>query len=435
MPLSVAPTATWLSFLSLLAPLAIFLGTIQLRLRERRRLTLIVIAVAVVSAFLGLVQFGQGPGSSLRFFAVTNINDAVGFFANRNHFAALLYTSLLFAAAWAIDFAFKNASWDNLKRFTPVTVVALTASFLVVIVLLAAEGMARSRAGIILSIVALAGIFALASTDRRNTGGLAGAGVGKLLFAAIGLALLLVVEFGLYRIANRFSDPLEGARTVFAHNTIRAALAFMPFGAGLGTFVPVYAMFERPVDTLANVYANHAHDDVLEWWLETGVVGIAMMAFFVFGLVTISLKIWRHPPDQASNLDCLLMRAATIVVGLLIAHSIVDYPLRTDAMMAVFALSCAMMIEPLSGQEAADLRLDDVHGAVRRKNQFREPSSKPPIRPIPSQGPPQPAFPTTQARKRWGEDVDWPEEWRDRTERSAAVGDASAVDTPSDSEE
>ena len=46
----------------------------------------------------------------------------------------------------------------------------------------------------------------------------------------------------------------------------------MPVGAGLGTFVPVYAMFEKP-EQVSLFYVNRAHNDVLELWLETGVAG------------------------------------------------------------------------------------------------------------------------------------------------------------------
>ncbi len=49
LPISVAPSATWLSALSLLPPLAIFLGVIQLSYRERRWLSLIFIGAGVVT--------------------------------------------------------------------------------------------------------------------------------------------------------------------------------------------------------------------------------------------------------------------------------------------------------------------------------------------------------------------------------------------------
>ena len=430
MPISVSPYSTWLSFLSLLPPMAIFLAAVQLPYRDRRRLTLIVIAMAVLSAFLGLVQVAQGPTGSLRFFTITNPTEAVGFFANRNDFAALLYSSLPFAAAWVIDVAYKRASWENLKRHAPMMLVALTASLLVLIVLLAAEGMARSRAGIVLSIVALGGVFAMVFADRRNANEAStdGGGVaGKWLLAAVVLALLFIIQFGLYRIAERFPDPLEGARLVFAHNTIHAAMAFMPFGSGLGTFVPVYAMFERAADTIPGAYVNRAHNDVLEWWLETGAVGILLMVAFLILFGSAAINAWRRPVAGASNLDRSLMRAATITVCLLIAHSFVDYPLRTEAIMAVFAMSCALLIEPLQG-EAAEMKVAAGRRAVSPVRAAPPLPPRPAVSSSPASGRPAITAESSPARAhqsaaRWGEDIDWPDEWR-KPEKSQRSGTA-----------
>ena len=79
-----------------------FLATAELGLGDRRRLSLIVLGVGIISVFVGLTQVAQGPGSALRVFDFTNTTEAVGFFANRNHFAALLYALTLYGAAWAI---------------------------------------------------------------------------------------------------------------------------------------------------------------------------------------------------------------------------------------------------------------------------------------------------------------------------------------------
>ncbi len=51
------------------------------------------------SALLGLLQLANGPGSSLYFYEETNRTEAVGFFANRNHFAAMIYCITVMAAA------------------------------------------------------------------------------------------------------------------------------------------------------------------------------------------------------------------------------------------------------------------------------------------------------------------------------------------------
>jgi O-antigen ligase len=413
MPISVASNSTWVSFLSLLAPMAIFLTVVQLNFQERRRLTLIVIAMGVISSFVGLMQVAQGPASPLRFFAFTNTSEAVGFFANRNHFAALLYSVLLFAAAWAIDIAFKTGSWNDLKRFAAATFVVLAGCFIVLIVLIAGETVARSRAGLLLTIVALAGAFALVFTDRRNASGVT---PSKLLIGVIVLAATLAVQFALYRILDRFAvDPMEDARIPFAHNTLRAAIAFMPFGSGMGTFVPVYGMFEPPGDVLANTFANHAHNDFVELWLETGVIGMALLALFAIWMVFGFIQAWWRSPRHASALDCSLVRAAAIVIALLLAHSFVDYPLRTGAMMAVFAFSCGLLIRPLwTGEaEAKPAQAPILEKPVRKTSAtpvgtapMSSSWSAPALSRLDS-----PTNPLRPPSGRWGEGIEWPQEW------------------------
>ena len=102
-PVSLAPQQSGLAILSLLAPFGVLLGTLQLSLRERRHLSVILLVVGMVSVAIGLLQVAQGPSSPLRFFEFTNPTEAVGFFANRNHFAALLYCLTLIAAAWMLE--------------------------------------------------------------------------------------------------------------------------------------------------------------------------------------------------------------------------------------------------------------------------------------------------------------------------------------------
>jgi hypothetical protein len=43
-----------------------------------------------------------------------------------------------------------------------------------------------------------------------------------------------------------------------------------------------------------------------------------------------------------------LARAGSAMVGIVLAHSIVDYPIRTAAIAAVFALGCALMVPPVA---------------------------------------------------------------------------------------
>ena len=89
-------------------------------------------------------------------------------------------------------------------------------------------------------------------------------------------SLFFAIQYALYRILHRFpEDPLQDARIGFARNTITAALAFMPLGSGMGTFVPVYATFETAKDALLDTFANRAHNDILELWLEAGAMALS----------------------------------------------------------------------------------------------------------------------------------------------------------------
>lgn len=359
--LSVAPSLTWLSGLALLPPMAVFLSVLQLGYADRRRLSILLLLVGMASVGLGLLQVAQGPTSPLRLYAFTNTSEAVGFFANRNHYSALLYCLVLIAAAFAIAAVAGLARAGlSLKstRSTPRLIGAL-ASFTALVILVAAQAMARSRAGLGLTVVALLGAFALAfivpsgvtEPQRSSRAGQARTNVTRALAVAIALAVLLGLQFALYRVLHRFEFSLSSdARWPFARNTIEAAMAYMPLGSGMGTFVPVYQAFEKASDNTASVYANRAHNDFLELWLEAGLIGLVAMGLFMAWALLTTWRVWRRGLPGAGHSDNLLACAAALVTLLLLAHSTVDYPLRTSALMGVFAWSIAMMISPVGPQ-------------------------------------------------------------------------------------
>jgi O-antigen ligase len=298
---------------------------------------------------------------------------------------------------------------------------------------LAGQFIARSRMGLGLTIIALLGGVALSTSDRRLKSSVTSA---KLFIGAVALVFIFGLQFALYRFMERFAvDPLEDARLPFGSTTIEAAIDYMPLGSGLGTFVPVYATFERPEDTILNTFANHAHNDFLELWLNTGVVGLALAGMFVIWLVLRSVELWRSAaPAGASEFDWTLARAATIVVGLLLAHSLFDYPLRTGAMMAVMAFACALLIEPPLSAEASAKQMRTVEPKRKRLADTASVAHAAP-----------PAVPTAKSKpmgqssseagslspdQRWGADVEWPDEWSKSSNRSSPSGDHKSRNVP-----
>jgi hypothetical protein len=68
-----------------------------------------------------------------------------------------------------------------------------------------------------------------------------------------------------------------------------------------------------------------------------------------------SVAVWRPDPGSGMlEIDRNLARAATMVAALLVAHSFVDYPLRTGAMMAMMAFACALLLQQPIGAESRD---------------------------------------------------------------------------------
>lgn len=410
MPISTSPRSTMLSALSLMIPASILLGTILLDHVQRARLSLIVLAVGVLSVFLGLTQVAQGGDSSLRFYDFNNASDAIGFFANRNHFASLLCVLTVLAGAWAADAALIAADSPRGKLFAPSHILPIMASFIVLVALLAGEAMTRSRGGLSLTILALVGILALVLADRRGASGITPA---RLIGGAVALAVIFSTQFALYRIMERFAfDPMHDSRIAFARTTADAARDFMPFGSGIGTFVPVYAAAEKPADLIVRTYANRAHDDWLELWLETGIFGPALVAAFLCWLALRSLPVWRPAGENVRHIDTSLARAATLVVVLILAHSVVDYPLRTSAISAIFAFACGLLVEPLGMTSA-------VRTAARdRASDYDQPSLAPAVgiaaaslgRARQVAGP-KATFDPQSPEKLW-QDMEWPEEWR-----------------------
>jgi O-antigen ligase len=403
LPLTMSPAATWLGGLALLPPLAVFLGSLALDYRQRRAISLVIVVMGVISVLIGLMQLAGGPNSALRFYEITNRTEAVGFFANRNHFAALLYSAMLFSVFWLADATIKIGLKPR-RAADSSAVLLLAAAMIAFATLLVGQLMARSRAGLMLSIVSLFGGLAIGIGDRRTR--LFGVNSAKFLICATAVTIVFSLQFTLYRILERFGlDLVADARIVIARNTITAANAYMPFGSGLGTFVQVYQLFEKPAD-IAVAYANHAHNDLLELWLEAGVPGLALIVVFLGWMARRTFAVWfGEDLNRIPDIDRGLMRAASIVIALLLAHSLVDYPLRTSAMMAVAAFAAALLIpsiEKSAGGNAAP--------RYRRRRQEK----------------PEPLADERRAvhpREPWGQSVEWPEAWRRLDAPMRMVGD------------
>ena len=259
-------------------------------------------------------------------------------------------------AACAVGLAMRHESGgrrgdDNARR-----IVGIGGYLVVFAALVLGVGMARSRAGIALAFVAILASLALAWPYRKNLRRL---GPARLLFIAAVVGGLGLGQYGLFRLLQRLEDDFVH-RFDIAAITLNAVKAYWPFGSGMGTFVPIYQMFEKP-EVAGSTYMNRAANDYLELLLEAGAAAVVMFLLFIAWFAVRSVKIWRRSPHREKTVDAFdlsLARAGTVIVATLLLHSIVDFPLRTTAMMAVFAFACAVMVDPVVAPPMTTRRRD-----------------------------------------------------------------------------
>lgn len=390
--LSLVPEASWAALASLLPPIALFAAVTQLHAVARFRLAALVIGLCALALVLGFLQAIQGPQSALRLFTFTNPTEAVGFFANRNHFASQLYTALIFAAVW---FAFTAKNFVRFRDFDSRAIFWLAAATVLLIGIIAGLALARSRAGILLAAAAIAGILAMFWVDRRASKTVESSSTRFMrltMLGTLGAAVLFAAQFGLHRVLTRFEgDPLSDLRFTLSSATLETALANLPFGTGIGSFVRVYLVTEDP-NALFGAYANRAHNDWIELLLETGLFGIAIAVLFLWWFARKAIAVWRPISAEDPERHLTLQRAATLVILLLLMHSLVDYPLRTTAMACIFAFTCAILVAAPPSPPRPD---------APAKRASRRASSRP------DSPPPQDA-----EEQAWDSDIQWPDAWK-----------------------
>lgn len=324
-PLSLAPDRTWGSALALLPPAALFLAILSLSHLQRERLVEVCIAAAILGILLGAAQLASG-GDSLYLWNWTDAGSVTGFFANRNHLASLVLIALPFAVI------FGAATLRRRDQRTATLWIAGLFAGLAVVALAAI----RSRAGITLFAPVM--MFSLLAAWIAAGRGRPGPGL-LVLVGSVGAAVTAVAVLALPPILERFDtdNQLEG-RSDRWPLIVETADTFLPLGSGIGSFDAVYRSVE-PLEELDGTFFNQAHNEYLETWLEAGWLGIGLILAFLVWYSRRCWTAWKAPPSREGDLQ----RAASIGIGVLILHSVGDYPLRTVTLAVVFALCCGLL--------------------------------------------------------------------------------------------
>lgn len=335
--LSVAPDATWRSFLAMLPPAAVFLAMLLLPGSVLRQIVAVIVGLALLSATWGLAQVALGDASVPGLHGPAG-GQAKGFFSNRNHFAALMYIGIALGGAGLVLALRQMLAEAEPSRHGP-RVIAWAAGFLLLIVTCM---LAQSRAGVVLGAGVILALFAtiLFDTARTSRG-------SRRIFALVAIAAgLAAVQVGLWGVLDRFkADPFDDGRVIVQATTLDAARDAAPWGTGLGTFRRVYEQRE-PVEAVISAYVNRAHNDWLEFYLEAGWPGLFLLLAWVLWWLTATWRAGGSDVDRADPAMRLVRRLAVVALVAVAIHSLVDFPMRTIALSTVVAAMVAISVSP-----------------------------------------------------------------------------------------
>lgn len=346
-PLSMSPSATLNAAASLLVPGAVLLLLAGTKAEERQGLPGVLLVVIAASMLIGLLQF-SGALLDNPFINETR-GEVAGSFANRNHFALFMAIGCLVVPAWVFGGG-RMAYWR------------LAAGSGLVILFLLSILASGSRAGLVLGPVALVIGMALAWRSVRRE--LRGFPTWATWAVTACFILMVGVFVGLSRAAGRAAsidrvisiDVGEDMRARAFPTIISMTKQYFPFGAGLGTFDPVFRLNE-PFALLKPTYLNHAHNDLIEIVLDAGLLGGLLLAVALGWWAWAGILSWRSGRGGAS----LLPRLGSGVIFLILLASAVDYPARTPMMMAVLVMAGAWLCRPWSDPSGPALPRNRQH--------------------------------------------------------------------------
>ena len=340
LPISLTPYSTLNSVLGVIPPVALFCAILRLGAFRASWLAAALLAGAVAGIILGALQVTTpGAMSPWYLYRDTNRGVAVGFFANANHMADLLVAALPFVAALAAA-----GRSRNVQRYSALLAI-LAGAAVVLVVGIVLNG---SLAGYVLVMPAIAGSVLIVAPPSRGLRVPVAIVAGLALAAAIGA--LASTSIGSSRVGHDASSSVQSREDIL-RTTGKAIGDAIPLGSGLGSFVKVYRLYESP-DRVTPEYVIHAHNDYAELTLELGLAGVVLMLAFLAWWAAAVGAAWRMGGGGP------YARAASIASAVMLVHSLVDFPLRTAAISAAFAMCLALLIDrrPAQRHDPTDLR-------------------------------------------------------------------------------
>ncbi|WP_020558624.1 O-antigen ligase family protein [Thiofilum flexile] len=318
--ISIIPYKAVHAFLAMIPLVAITLALTTLNSKQRYYLVVLFLIVACFQAILALMQYMNPNAELLKWVGADTGRSSQGTYRNRDHLATFMVIALPMAIGLTIYSIGLKTSTDNGRKTQEWRITTTLTYLSLLLIILIGAIFTRSRAGVLLTIVAL---IVTLPTFAPHMGGRKAAGI---IASILGLGSALLASIGLIPVLNRFivASPSEDGRWEMFAMTMKAIKEFFPIGSGPSTFQEIYRGFQ-PVEQLK--FINHAHNDYLELILEIGALGIVLLALAFIVYIMGWVAMWGTQWDR----ERIIKVAAGIGILLFMLHAILEFTSHTPA--------------------------------------------------------------------------------------------------------
>lgn len=334
---TLGPEATERALWSMLPALAAFIAGIAVPAANRRHAVAAIVLLVFANTLFAIFQAGLPEESALRLYATAGFG---GLLISANHQATALIIGMVLATSLAVD------AWRRGQARGTLDLRTLGYAAAAAICLLAVP-LSTSRAGVALALPALAATLFLC-------GGVSLVRLHRSRRVAVAAACLLALALAGTYIALGWMgiEEAEGLRPALSKAGIDIARAQSPWGGGMGNFVQLFEQ-QAPDALLLNTYVNHVHNEYVQWWLSGGWLALCALLAVSAVLVASGWRIlrWREP-----GRDRAIAASAFVAICATLAHSWVDYPLRTTTLMTTTAMLAGLMLACLADASAGSRR-------------------------------------------------------------------------------
>ena len=343
--ISLVPYRSLLEVLKVVAFLTVF-SIAAIYFISRDRLNDFVVALSLFGFCLAVFAIVQKATWNGRLYWVRDLTMGgvpFGPFVNRNHFAGFIGMIIPLTLGHAIT----KHSREKKILFGFLAVIMSVALFF-----------SLSRGGILsfVSGMALFGLLLFASRYQQKKVWI----IGVFIIAV----LTYLAWLGMDPIMQRFTqtDITKEQRLVVWSTTLTAAKDFWLTGSGLGTFLNIFPLY-APASVQGGIY-DHAHNDYVEFLLETGLGGSILLVCFI------GILLWYAFKSTFEDRAGIMLMAALASAMSMAMHSIFDFNLHILSNLLLFGI--------VLGVIAALSDADDPHPAreTMQKGQEREPAAR-----------------------------------------------------------